>query len=292
MKSKRRKKKMVKKIAVIGYGYIGRAVVNLFKDHYEVLARDQEKEYFFRDNVAEGFIQKNDYHNVNRHDLAIICVPTPMKEDGSCDISIIEDVVKGCDCPLILIKSTVPPKTTEMLRKKYKKRICFSPEYLGEGKYFMPFWKNYPHPTEMKYHYFQIFGGAREDTQQLVEVFQRVLGPNCQYWQTDSTTAELVKYMENSWGATKVTFANEFYRIAKAFGVDYRELRELFLLDGRVERIHTAVFEGKFGFGGRCFPKDVNAIVKASEEAGYSPDLIKEVLKSNKKFIKDNEKKG
>jgi UDPglucose 6-dehydrogenase len=94
--------------------------------------------------------------------------------------------------------------------------------------------------------------------------------------------------MCNSWGAHKVTFANEWFEIANIFGVNYDELRELFVLDTRVEKIHTAVLKSKRGFGGKCFPKDVNAIVKATEKAGYSPELLKQVLKSNDEFIKKN----
>ena len=265
------------KIAIIGSeGYVGRAVKRLLKNHYQIIPYD--------------IIGVGSWEEVNKCQLAIICVPTPMKKDGSCDISIVEKTVSRLQVPIILIKSTIPPGTTKKLKKKYKKRIVFSPEYIGEGNYFIPFWKGYPHPTKIKYHNFQIFGGDRKDTNVWVEIFQRVLGPDCRYIQTDSTTAELTKYMENSWGATKVTFCNEFYRIAKIFGVDYRELRELFLLDGRTERMHTSVFEGNYGFGGKCFPKDVNAIVKASKKAGYKPKFLEEVLRSNKRFRKDNRK--
>ena len=133
-----------------------------------------------------------------------------------------------------------------------------------------------------------IFGGASEDTQAVIEFVKPVMGADCRYWQTDATTAELVKYMENSWGAMKVTFCNEFYEIARAHGVDYNELRELFLLDGRTERMHTVVFEKKRGYGGKCFPKDVKAIIRSSEEHGYIPALLKEVDMTNDKFNAKN----
>ena len=181
------------------------------------------------------------------------------------------------------IKSTIPPGTTDALIKKYEKPIAFSPEYIGESTYVTPWWKDigYIDPKDMKKHDFFIFGGDRLVTSGVLQFFKMVMGPVTKYIQTDAKTAELTKYMVNSWGATKVMFCNEFARIAETFGVDYDELRELWLLDGRVNRMHTAVFKDKRGFGGKCFPKDINGIVNAVESAGYHPELLKEVIKSN-----------
>lgn len=262
----------IEKIGIIGYGYVGLAMVKLLRDHYELKIYDIQN-------------SPNTKAEVNACDMAIICVPTPMKEDGSCDTSIVEESIKWLKAPLILIKSAVPPGTVDRFKEKYGKRICVSPEYVGEGKYFVQYWK-YPHPTEMKYHDFVIIGGDKKDALESVEPFKRVMGPHVHYYITDAKTAELTKYMENSWGATKVTFCQEFHEIAKAFGVDYNELRELFCADSRVEKMHTLVFKHNRGFGGKCFPKDVNGIVKAAETAGYEPALLKEVLKSNERFRK------
>ncbi len=279
--------KYMKKIAIVGYGYVGRTVANFFKDNFEVVARDIDKEYFFNNgNIYERACKVDDWTNINTADLAVICVPTPKKADGGVDVSIIESVIKEIKTPLILIKSTVPPGTTQQLSKDTGKSIAFSPEFVGEGKYVVQWWKDrgYPHPTDMKYHDFQIFGGDRVVTEKVLQFFVRVLGPEAKYIQTDSTTAELCKYMENAWAAMKVTFCNEFFEIAKAFEVNYSELREIWLLDGRVERMHTAVFPDKRGFSGKCLPKDVSGIAYASEQKGYVPQLIKEVLQSNARF--------
>jgi UDP-glucose 6-dehydrogenase len=201
------------KITVIGgYGYVGRSVHELFSSHeaFTSTIRDKGKTAF---DGADA-------------DLAIVCVPTPMTEFGTCNTSIVENVIANTDFPLYLIKSAVPPGTTERLAKAYKKRICVSPEYIGEGNYTMPWWEGKPHPTDMSKHNFQIFGGDQKDTEILVKYFSKIMGPYCKYFQTDSRTAELVKYMENSFFATKVTFCHEFSRIAKALGVNYAELRE------------------------------------------------------------------
>jgi nucleotide sugar dehydrogenase len=264
----------IQKIGIVGYGYVGLAVTKLLRDHFDL-------------RVYDVVNSPNTKSEINECDMAIVCVPTPMKEDKSCDISIVEDTIKWLKTPIIMIKSTVPPGTTRELTEKYGKKIVFSPEYIGEGKYFIPYWR-YPHPTDMKYHEFIIVGGSPADTAEAIEPFKAVMGPNAKYVQTSSTLAEMTKYMCNSWGAHKVTFANEWFEIANIFGVNYDELRELFVLDTRVEKIHTAVLKSKRGFGGKCFPKDVNAIVKATEKAGYSPELLKQVLKSNDEFIKKN----
>jgi UDPglucose 6-dehydrogenase len=262
------------KIGIIGFGYVGKAMYELLKNHYEILIYDPAKE------------DSNTKEEINKCDLGIVCVPTPDSHDR-CDTSIVKETIDWLETPLILIKSTVEPTTTSKLIQETGKHIVFSPEYIGEGKYFQPFWK-YPHPTEIKYHSFQIFGGDKKDCSQLVDIFKKVMGADVVYSQTDSTTAECVKYMVNTWGAMKVTFANEWFEIAKGFGVDYNELRDLFLLDGRTEKIHTLVFPDKRGFDGKCFPKDLNAIIFASRTTGYDPRLLEEVNNSNKKFNKLN----
>ncbi len=268
-----------KKVAVIGYGYVGKAVAAFFESHFDVLIYDINMP-----------LESASTEEINAADLAVICVPTPMRRDGTAGLSAIEGTLKWLTTPLILIKSTIPPGTTKRLSEKFGKKIAFSPEYIGEGHYHIPFWKGYPDPTDMKKHDFVTIGGPKEITAPILSFFKSILGAEPRYMQTDSTTAELVKYMENSFLATKVTFCNEFFNMAEAFGVDYDELRELWLLDGRIGRSHTAVFRDKRGFGGKCLPKDVNAIVQASITAGYNPRLIKAVLESNDRIRGEKKK--
>ena len=222
-------------------------------------------------------------------DYAVICVPTPMGKTGAADTTTVKQIIKDSNHKWHLIKSTIPPGTTQELIKATKKQIAFSPEYIGEGggsKYEVPFWQGYPHPTNMKLHQFHIFGGARVVTKKWVEVWQKVAGWGPTYAQTDSTTAELVKYMENSYLATKKIFCDEFYDIAGALGVDYNELKELWLLDGRMGRAMTLIYPDSRGFTGKCLPKDVSAIIKRAEAAGYSPKLLKQVMATNKRLRK------
>lgn len=264
---------MITKIGIIGHGVVGKGMERLLSKRFETVVYDVQTQP--DKTVLEGI------------DLAIICVPTNSTHNGEADISIVENVVSWLDAPLILIKSTVPPLTTETLAEKYGKTICFSPEYMGESSYFTPFWK-YPDPENAASHSFVIIGGIESAASQIMDVFMQVMSVDAHFVLCTSREAELTKYMENTFFATKVTFCNEFYEIAKHFDIDYKKLRELWLLDPRINRMHTVVFPHKRGFGGKCFPKDVKAIVRASEDQGYSPKFLREVLDSNEKFRHEN----
>src|SRR4029077_1080164 len=85
----------------------------------------------------------------------------------------------------------------------------------------------------------------------------------------------------NAFLATKVTFCNEFFDIAQRFGIDYNELRELWLLDPRIGKSHTFVFADKRGYAGKCLPKDMDAVIAAAEDAGYDAQFLKAVASSN-----------
>jgi len=90
--------------------------------------------------------------------------------------------------------------------------------------------------------------------------------------------------MENTWIATKITFVNEFYQICKCFGINYNELRELWLMDKRVSRSHTLVSDER-GFSGKCLPKDTNGLVSLLKKMRlYEPKFLEEVLRSNDRF--------
>lgn len=114
------------KVAIIGQGFVGKSFKRLFERHYEVVTYDPS--------------QNENYPatEIDKCDLSVICVPTPMSADGSCDTSIVEKMVKKVRTPLILIKSTVVPGMTDKLRERTGKKICFSPEYTGESVYFQP----------------------------------------------------------------------------------------------------------------------------------------------------------
>ena len=211
--------------------------------------------------------------------FAIVCVDTPADASGACDTTNVVEAVKRLPTQRVLLKSTVPPGTTEHLTEVTGKLICFSPEYVGQSSYHQPFWSDDAAVVP-----FVIFGGPADVRRYFIDAFLPVLGPTKVYNQCTAREAEVIKYMENAYFATKVSFVNEFHDICRAVGADWHAVREGWLLDPRIEPMHTAVFAADRGFAGRCLPKDMRAIVHAATEAGYQPRLLEEVLRSNDRF--------
>lgn len=260
-------------IGIVGFGYVGQAVYNLFKNHYKVLVYDPVCP------PVDGVQLSLD--NLNVCSVIFVCVPTNQNSDGSCDTSVVEDIIANAAFieQLFIIKSTVEPGTTNRLATKWSKNVIFSPEYIGESNYDTG---SYDFNKEMKRCGWFIFGGKLELTEQAVNIYQRVCGPDKQYIQTTAKAAELAKYMENAWLATKVTICHEFNEICKAYGVSYNQARELWLLDPRITKSHTSVFfDRKKPFDGKCLPKDFNAIIHSSQQHHYNPQFLKQVGKSN-----------
>ncbi len=254
------------KVAVVGAGVVGQAMQRLCGP--ETIMYD----------VRPGPGITQDKSEVNACDVAFVCVPTPMAEDGSCDTSIVEEVVSWIETPLIILRSTVAPGTTDRLRETYKRRIVFQPEYLGETPAHVF--------GSMAEREFVVLGGTPEDTSAAADFYKHYYNAYVRFYICDAITAEVAKYMENSFYAVKVTFVNEFYDIARAHGVDYNVLREIWLADTRISRDHTFVYPHARGFSGKCLPKDVNAIVKSCRDRGYEPQFLAATLKINDEFLK------
>jgi UDPglucose 6-dehydrogenase len=200
-------------------------------------------------------------------------VPTPTAPDGSCDTSIVEEVIEWIESDIIVIRSTVAPGTTDRLRRKTGKRIIFQPEYIGE---------TVAHPLiDHQVQGFSVLGGPIEDTSLVADLYKGHYHAAHRFHFCSAICAELTKYMENAFYALKVTFCNEFFDIARAFGVDYNELRETWLADPRISRDHTFVYPDNRGFSGKCLPKDTSAIIVASQEHGTIPRLLESVMEVN-----------
>lgn len=251
------------RVAIIGAGYVGTGMQQIFPD---ALIVDPPKGLGSWEETAEC-------------ELSIICVPTPMRYDGSCDTNIVEEAVQNTRSDLVLIKSTVTPGTTLELGRRLKKRICFSPEYMGESRYWTP--PEYPDPRSPIGHRFMIIGGVPDCCSAIADIFLPVLGPATRFRFMSSTEAELVKYAENAFFALKVTFANELRRICDRTGVNYHTVREGWLDDPRVGPMHTAAFRDKPGFDGKCLPKDTNALAAYFRSHGLQSALLEGVLRAN-----------
>lgn len=252
------------KIAITGYGVVGKAMHALFPD---ALIYNGEKH-------PVGNLTCTD---INKADVAFVCVPTPSKRDGNCDVSIVEEVVSKLKVPLIIIRSTVEPGTTDRLRKKYRKRIVFCPEYVGETN-------NHPMKNELS-RTFLILGGERRDTNAAIEIFQKVYNASIKIRQMSAIEAEVVKYLENRHIAFTVAECNEAYDLCQKLGVDYNNVREaVFQDDPRMNPYWTFVYPKNRGFDTKCLPKDIYAIVSFAKKIGSPMKITEVILKENEKW--------
>lgn len=256
------------KMLICGFGNIGKHIYNEFQSiSYDISIYDPFYERDFYIDPNQNFIP-----NLNIYfDIAFVCVPTDMLSDGSCDISIVEDVVSQINADVIVIKSTVPVGTSKMLCEKYNKHIVFSPEYYGTTIH------------SPKSPNFLILGGDKKACDKVANLYHRVKTADFTIRFTDLKTAELAKYMENGFLAAKVTFCAEFFEIAKAMGVSYNELREIFVMDNRMGKSHTYIDPDKPYYDSHCLNKDIPAMLKQCEGIGIMPYILAAVFNKNKR---------
>ena len=254
------------KIGIIGYGHVGKAMHKLFSN---ALIHDKYQKLTNSVTIAE----------INHHcDTVFICVPTDANPDGSCDVTIVEEVIKQLDVSLIIIRSTVYIGFTDEMIAKYAKEIVFQPEYYGE---------TVDHPfTNLAHRKWLSFGGRPTGIDLAIQTYQQVINSNVQIFQSDAKTAELAKYMENAFLATKVTFCNEMYDIAKKMGANYNLAREMWAIDYRIGPSHSFVYENNRGFGGKCLPKDLSSLIYQAQEHKVDATLISAVAQKNRLYQK------
>jgi len=251
------------KVGVIGNGFVGEAISFAFSSVSDLYVYD-----------TDPLKSLNDLKSIHICDFVFICVPTPMFQDGSQDLSYVESSFKkATKKPVYILKSTVLPGTTEKLSKKYSNiKIIFSPEFLTERTA----------KLDMLTQSRIILGGEFSLTEKVKILFnQRFKTKNI--IQTDSKTAELIKYMNNTFFATKVSIMNEFKLLCKKIGANWEEALEGFVSDGRIGDSHLNVpgHDGKLGYGGTCFPKDVNALLYFSKKYNIELNTIKGGWKTN-----------
>jgi UDPglucose 6-dehydrogenase len=218
-------------------------------------------------------------------DFVFVCVPTPTTAGGSCDLTEVEDVFSWLTSAQIILCSTVPVGTTDRLRSVTHQRIVFQPMH-GPGE-------TPHHPYARLEHVpWVVLGGPPDECASVADLYKSVLNSSVSFHLTDAATAELSKYMGNAFLATKVAFCNEFFDLARAWGVDYDVLREVWLQDPRIGRSHTFVHRTDRGFGGKCLPKDLSALVAAARlRLGRAPILLNAVLTANNKWRHSDDRK-
>ncbi|MDP3725090.1 MAG: NAD(P)-binding domain-containing protein [Nanoarchaeota archaeon] len=260
------------KIGVVGLGYVGSPIKKWFeREGYKVFVYDKFKKI--------GSVEE-----INKADVIFVAVPTPFHEDGRGydDSAVRESLQNIKDGKVVVIKSTVTPGSTKKFQETYpKKIILFNPEFLRAKTSE----EDYLHPN------IQVVGYASEKGKEIAPKILELL-PRADFSEIiTSTEAEVLKYWVSSYLATRVVFANEIYDLCEALGdADYNAVKNCLVQDPRIGNSHWDVHDdGYRGFGGACFPKDVQAILQKAQELGVELTLIKQGHETNKRLTK-NEK--
>lgn len=279
----------MKKIGLIGRGVVGDAVAAGMSHAFAVCFYDKVFRHYIHDSNGEQHLSIRSV--VESVDGPIfLCLPTPMQKDGSADISIVESVVKeinelerdrfqatpakrGKPEKILIIKSTISPGTTEILNSRYEYISCvFNPEFLTERTAVEDF-KNQDRI---------IIGGPHKAVSVVKQMYQHAY-PEVPTTKTSATIAEMIKYVTNCFLAVKVSFANEVAQICKKLNIDYDKVIEYATKDVRLGMSHWSVpgHDGHLGFGGKCFCKDINALIALAKTYKVDPKIMQAAFDKN-----------
>lgn len=261
------------KVGVIGWGVVGQATGAAFEKKHQIIWNNRSRP---GSTPVKTICEEADF--------IFLCLPTPMKADYSgIDLSIMDAVIdevapqiSGKNIPLI-IKSTVIPGTTAKYAKKYPKvKFAMNPEFLTEIN--APW--DFLHPDRV------VIGAFDEDVaNRIARLHREVIGYEVKIFTTDPTTAEMVKYMSNTYMATKTIFANEMKDLADKLEINYDDVREMVAADHRIGGSFLKVTPYG-GFGLKCFPKDTVAILGLAKKLGVNLSVLEAAWKKNLKIRK------
>tara|TARA_B100001741_G_scaffold301516_1_gene289789 strand:- start:32 stop:883 length:852 start_codon:yes stop_codon:yes gene_type:complete len=249
------------KVGIVGFGFVGKALRNGLKDNVDCIEIDPKLN-----------TDINDLKNHKPH-IVFICLPTPMNDDGSQNIDIVNNVIKEINQfdqdLLIVLKSTILPKYIEEI-SKISNNLIINPEFLRE-KFANEDFIN----SEII-----VFGGDESNCNKLSNFYENHTNCICNdYIITDGISASLIKYTINSFLSLKVIFFNEMKSVFDNLNSnnDWSNFIEALSKDKRIGDSHMSVPgpDGRYGFGGPCFPKDVNALIEYSKEIGSELKLLK-----------------
>ena len=265
----------IMKLGEIGMGIVGSATVNGLIRGHEMYCYDKYKPcaYTLKD-IAENC------------SVIFITVPTPMKKSGEIDLSAIYESISILneyasdkdEKQIIVIRSTAVSGTTDKLAERYPKfDFAFNPEFLTDRNANQDF-------LDSK----RIIIGANSD--RVFNVLKKVYedaGFNCPIIKTDVKTGEFIKYCSNVFLASQISTSNELYEIAQLLGINWEEIINALNYDDRIGKFTKVPGDdGERGWGFKCLPKDLNALIYLAREHGYRPDLLEEIWRTNLKFRK------
>jgi UDPglucose 6-dehydrogenase len=267
-------------IGIIGHGFVGKAVAYGFAGHDKENGREPKHKIY----IYDKFKKMDEMDTVlDKSEIIFLCLPTPFFEDSlKIDLSLIDKTLEEI-CPKIIgkgkvlvIKSTVTPGTTKRYAEKYPGvPFAFNPEFLTESNYLQDFINSE-----------RIVIGAENNWigQKIIGLY-RTCFPSTHILRMSSSAAEIVKYQCNVMLATKVAVSNIFYDICEAEGVNYTDVKQAVALDSRIGESHLDVTTER-GFGGKCFPKDLGAIIGRCRELSVDCVLLEEVNNYNLRIRK------
>ena len=267
--------KLEQKIGIVGKGFVGTAVQFGFSPN---VGCDADIKIYDKDpNKSTHTLDET----VNESNFIFLSVPTPANEDGSMNTTIVEDALLNISLvnqreqessPIILLRSTVVPGTTRRLQEKYPNlNIVFNPEFLTERSALFDFINQTRFIVGSGDSFMQQYNAEK-----VADLFRDRFGESISIIETNYETAELIKYMTNTFFCTKISFLNEMYQIADKCGAIWEDAVEGFVRDGRIGHSHLNVpgHDGKFGFGGSCFPKDIQAMMHFAETLGVESNVL------------------
>lgn len=300
-------------VAIIGNGYVGKAYASMFPDcviydEPQIVKywTEHKEDWNQKVDIANKTKKKKDQHPpievtadgeiakgreyVNNCELAIVCVPTNPLPNGELDMSIVEEVVGWIETPLILIKSALMPGTADRLIKETGKKIAVSPEFVGQGNYFIPPWK-YPDPRFPDTHSFIIVGGEEKTATACAEYLWDKMSPDVKIHIVTALEAEIVKLVENFYGALKVTFINTLMSLTDKSGANFLRVHQSWQADARTDSMHLRTISRKRGWKSHCWDKDPKALHQYAKNIGADDmaKLIRTILELNKGHLKINE---
>ena len=270
-------------IGIIGVGIVGEASKKVFEGFHKVFPYDKYKLPYNSEDNINSLAEKSE--------AVFICVPTPMKPSGEIDYSAIDNSLelltqrtkakqRNLEDILVVIHSTAVSGSTDKFAENYPFRFVFNPEFLRE-KHYLEDMENTDRIV--------IGASSEEDYEKVVEIYKPIF-PNAKYIYTDRKTAEMIKYAANVMLAGQIALANEIYQVCNSVGVNYDSVKKAVLLDERIARnIDVPGHDGDFGFGGKCFPKDLNALIYLARENMYRPYLLEEIWRLNEKVRKNKD---
>lgn len=278
-------------IGIVGQGFVGNAIKEGLKNNFKVLTYDKYVES--KSNASLKQI-------VEECEIIFSCVPTPMDmSTGEASINIVEEVVSDIDDlagilgvkPTVIVKSTIPVGTTRHLDNEIGPgiNVIFSPEFLTEANAVEDF-KN-QNRIVLGINRNSYDGELPQYVKNVKTMFNEVFMNKAEIIVTGAPIAEMVKYVTNTFLATKVSYANEIYQIVENVHIDYNEVIKIATLDKRLGDSHWRVPgpDGDFGFGGHCFPKDLQALRYMASQQPVKTKVLDAVLFKNDEVRSDRD---